>query len=305
MFDIGSLIPSIIGMGAKIGSAIPGLKKPAKSQTAKAVAAAAPGVYGSAVGAAQAGHGASRGLALREGLRQATGGVSKLGAQIRQAAATDENINEQRKQARNQRIAQFGTDLAKGLGDMAAIGIKAKGEGTGIDDQPGERPEGEVTFGSGEVLPGEGVRDVPLPEDDSMGLDDLEQVGAQQQALEQEQLIADAEQKLGEFQEKREAAGIGDVEDPNEQYKLDPISQMFEQRDPSVMPEMELQLDRRFQAKELMLAEAERQGLSLESLLPRINRRLGLRPGQSRYNPTGMNLGDLYQDSPNYDRGDE
>lgn len=274
MIDLGSLIPSIIGLGAKTAAAIPGLKKPPKSKTAKAVAASAPGVYGSAVGAAQAGHGASRGLALREGLRQATGGVSKLGEQIRLAAATDENINQQRTEGRNQRLADFGSDLAKGLGDMAAIAVGPKG-----GPQDPNRPAVEVSpngFGTPQDPGDVGTK----------GLDDLEAGMADQEAVEQQQLIDEAGQQLEDFKLKREEAGLSAA--PEQKSEQETTASLIEEAygmKPELSPAIEKELAQTLHLKQLMLAEMERTGSNFGEMIPRVTRRLGLAPGQSLQNP--------------------
>ena len=64
------MLPSLIGLGTGIATAIPGLKKPKKTTTSRnAAGEAASSVGRAAVGASQTGFGATRGLNLRTGLR--------------------------------------------------------------------------------------------------------------------------------------------------------------------------------------------------------------------------------------------
>lgn len=288
MIDVASLIPSIIGLGTKIGTAIPGLKKPKKEK----VPQLATKFGAQIVGASQSGLGASRGLALRSGLRAAAQGVGEAAEKQLVAEAGAEQRYQAAKDARNARLGAFGEDLAKGLGDMAAIAVGSKDKGTGTDDQPGARPENEVLgrFGSGEVLPGQGVSETPLPEDDSVGLKGLEAEQQQQEQVDQQAFMDDAAQRLQDFQLKREEAGIPA---PEEAFQPDPTSKLIEEaykQRPELAPAVEKELAQNLHMKKLMLAEAERQGISLAEAIPRVNRMLGLSPGQSLMNPMGLDL---------------
>lgn len=262
---ISSLLPSLIGLGAKVGTAVPGMRKAPKQNTAREVAKTAGAQFGKAVGAAQAGHGASRGLALREGLRRGTEAVGQVSAQVGRAAAVDQATNTQNEIARRERIASFGSDLAKGIGDMAAMGIAPKkatpGQKQEALDTVAEQPE----LGSdptGLAGPGAGVPSIE-----------------QQQAVDQQAFIDDAATRLEDFKLQREEAGIPG---PEEMTKA-PTAQLIEeayQQAPQVAAEVERELDQRHSMKSLMLSEVERLGLSLETMVPRINRRLGLNPGE-------------------------
>jgi hypothetical protein len=284
MIGLASLIPSIIGIGAKVATAIPGMKKPKRQNTAKEVAKTAGAQFGQAVGAAQVGHGASRGLALREGLRAGTQAVGAQSQAIAGAALGDAAAYEQAKAARAKNIAAFGTDLAKGLGDAAAgmVGPK-KADGAGKAEPVAETPTDANA--AGEVLPGQGVREAPLPEDTSMGLGDLEQGQEDQAAVEQQQLIDSAQEGLGKLQEAR-----GATAGPKAAFQVEPATALIEARPPRVQPQIEQQLASRLHMKELMLAEAERLGIGVETMLARVNRRLQLRPGQSVSNPFAVDM---------------
>jgi hypothetical protein len=284
MTAFASLIPSLIGLGTKVGTSIPGLRKPPKQNTAREIAKTAGTQYGAAVGAAQTGHGASRSLALREGLRRGTAGVAQTSRAIGQAAAADQSANIQRELDRRGRIADFGSDLAKGLGDMATIGIKAK-----QGEAPAGAPAAEEPLTPDEQdfyeTPGTGVADSPLPEDDSAGLGDIEQQLLDQEAVEQENLINDAQQGLDQLQQQREELMPGG---PKAAFQPDPVTTAIQGRPAAMAPQIEQQLADRLHMKELMLSEAERLGVPLETIIARTNRRLQLRPGQSTGNPFGI-----------------
>lgn len=266
-----SLVPSLLGLGAKVGTAIPGLRKPARVNTAKAVAQTAGQQFGKAVGAAQTGHGATRGLALREGLRRGAAAVGQQSNAIAQAAAQDVMINQQNLDNRNARLASFGGDLAKGIGDMAAMAIGPEGGNAPTDQKTLTPAEAEHA-----ATPGTGVAESPLMEDNTYDLDDIEQQVVDQETVAQEQVAAAKEGIV---------SGLPDV--PEEPRGTEGIVSELYGSAPSVMPELEAEMERKFHTKALILDEAERMGLSLENILPRVNRRLQLAPGQSLYNRSG------------------
>jgi len=273
--DVGALIPAIVGLGTKVGTAIPGLRKPPKVKAEPQ----ATRLSGQILGAAQSGYGASRGLALRSGLRQAAQAVGNIAGVESQAALAAQQANEKNRMARAERIGQFGTDLAKGLGDMAAISIGPKSKS---DLQDTNRPEVDVSP-SGFGTPYE-----PTAMEQSTGLDVLEKDMAAQEQVDQQAFMDDAAQRLQDFRLKREAAGISA---PEAAFQPDPTSKLIDEaynQRPDIAPEVEKELAYNLQMKKLMLAEAERKGMSLAEMVPRVNRRLGLAPGQSLMNPMGL-----------------
>ena len=281
MFDVGSLISSIAGLGAKVGTSVAGLKKAKRTDaSSRAASMAATKVAKSALGAGQSMHGASRGLALRSGLRAATD-AAKAASTEGQAANADERRYQEQKDARNARLADFGGDLAKGLGDMAGSIIKPKGGADSVEDLPDD---------------GVGISEKALPEDDSMNLDDMQQGLDDQAAVEQQQLIDQSAEELDDFRAKADAAMIGaENGGPRAAFQVDPTTQLIETAPPSVQPELEQMLADKLHMKELALAEGERLGLSMEEILPRLNRKLQLRPGQSFKNPMGL-IAPMYDD---------
>ncbi|MHC4933175.1 MAG: hypothetical protein ACYTGV_13395 [Planctomycetota bacterium] len=272
------MIPSLIGLGTKVATAVPGLKKPKKSDSgSRAARAAQREIARTAIGASQTGHGASRGLNLREGLRAAVD-ASKYSDSAAAAAQQDEAVYQEQLQARNERVASFGTDLAKGLGDMAGMGIGPKGadtpgtaaigmggnEGTAFDQAEqtlptDQRPEDPGAFGS--------------IQDGDLGVS-ADSIQADIEAANQKAMGA----------ELNDPQIVG----PTAAFQVDPTTQLIDAAPPRVMPEIEQALANKLHMKELALAEAERLGISLEVALPRLNRRFGLRPGQSTANPFGM-----------------
>lgn len=283
--DYGSLISSLVGLGTKVAGAVPGLKKPKKVNTAKEVAKSATAQFGNAVGAAQSGHGASRGLALREGLRQGVAAAGEASAKVGMAAQRDVATNQANMDARNERIAAFTGDLAKGLGDMAAAQIGPK-DGGGDAEAPAQKsltPD-QAEFAS---IPGTGVADAPLPEDMSKGLGDLEQDAVDQDRVEYEAEVAAAGEQLDDFRQKREDSGIGDPGGPAAAFQVDPATKLLQSMPPRLAPEIEQHLADRLHMNELALAEAERLGIGLDVAIPRMQRRLQLQPGQSSQNPMG------------------
>jgi len=113
-------IAPLLGLGASIGAQIPGLKKPKKRNTASSAARqASMRAAGAAVGGSQTGFGASRGLALRSGLRAGAQYAREGAIGAAKAAASDEQQYQNDKTARNARLAQFGKDVGQ---TGAAIG---------------------------------------------------------------------------------------------------------------------------------------------------------------------------------------
>lgn len=116
-------IAPLVGLAAQLGSAIPGLKKPKRRSTsASAAHRATTAAAGAAMGVSQTGFGASRGLALRSGLRAASAAAKEGAAAAAAAGHADEQRFIAEKDARNERLAEFGKDAAT-LGSSLAVGI--------------------------------------------------------------------------------------------------------------------------------------------------------------------------------------
>lgn len=127
--DLGSIIPGLLGFGAQIAGAIPGLRKPKKTDAASgAILAATTGAARAAAGAGAAGYGATRGLTALEAGRQSQQILLSAAPSIIQAANADDIRYQQDLQLRNARIANFGTMLGAGMSTLGA------GVGTMVGD---------------------------------------------------------------------------------------------------------------------------------------------------------------------------
>lgn len=173
--DLGSLIPGFLGFGAQIAGAVPGLRKPKRTNAAEgAVLAATTGAARAAAGAGSAGYGATRGLSVREAGRQAQQVLLSAAPGIAQAANADEIRYQQDLNLRNERIANFGTMLGAGLSTLGA------GVGTMVDEKrapaaapgfaptgyPGAAPPPQQDPQTGMVMgtPQEAPQQAPTPE---------------------------------------------------------------------------------------------------------------------------------------------
>jgi hypothetical protein len=109
----------LLGLGATLGAQIPGLKKPKRRTDSQSAARqTSMKAAGAAVGASQTGFGASRGLALRSGLRAAAN-IAREGALGAAAgAAADEAQHQKNMEARNTRLATFGKDVGEMAGQI-------------------------------------------------------------------------------------------------------------------------------------------------------------------------------------------
>jgi len=141
----------LLGLGASLAAQIPGLKKPKKRSRAESAARDTSMRAGAAaVGGAQTGFGASRGLALRTGLRQAAN-ISRQGAAAAaQGEAADQARYDQQKNARNARLAQFGKDLGAATGQVA-LGVTQSRAAADAENADAERKKLEET--AAQLLP--------------------------------------------------------------------------------------------------------------------------------------------------------
>ena len=116
-------IAPLLGLGGSLAAQIPQLKKPKRIDSAsRAARQASQAASAAAVGASQTGFGASRGLALRSGLRAAGNAARQGAAGGAQAASLDEQNYQTVKNVRNANVAKFGKDLGETTG-MLATGI--------------------------------------------------------------------------------------------------------------------------------------------------------------------------------------
>jgi hypothetical protein len=274
--NIGSLIPSLIGMGTTIGTAIPGLKKPKRTDSsAAAVRKTQSAVANAAVGASQAGHGASRGLALREGLRSAGALVSKAAGEGAAAADMDEQRYQAALDTRNQNLAKFGAGIGEGAAQMTQA-LMSTDAGETPDTKAKNMESGQGTaFQQAEQTLSTDVR----PEDEGVpaSMDDPE--------------VAMLQEEFATLKRNEELASSDDprLSGPHAQFNTKQRLEELRAKSPTVAaPEIEEALDNRLRAKQLMLQDAERYGIHFDTINPMINRQLGLKPGQSVQNPYGV-----------------
>ena len=274
--NIASLVPSLIGMGTTIGTAIPGLKKPKRSDaSASQVRKAQSAVAGAAIGGSQTGHGASRGLNIRSGLRSAGELVGKAAAAGADAADKDEQRYQAQLDARNARVASFGSAIGEGAAQMTQALIKPEGEKTPNTSAKGMTANEPGAFSQAEQTLSTDVR----PEDDGTpaSMEDPE--------------VAMLQEELATVRRNEELASSDDprLSGPHAAFNTKARLEELRAKSPTVAaPEIEEALDNRLRAKALMLQDAERYGIHFDTINPMINRQLNLKPGQSVQNPYGV-----------------
>ncbi len=261
--DIGALVTSIGGLGATIAGAVPSLKKPKRrNSSAKAAAQASAQVQKAAIGAAGTGAGSSRGLALRSVLRAASQAALESVGAMAAVANADETRFQAQVANRNKAISGIANAGAEGLAQVSQSLIRPQEDDDGLD------------FESSAV--GDPFADDPSEFISSVkGQDPEGLAGADTLPAEQEAPI-DAEANQQMVQE-----GVVD---------FDPVEEAVATHRGGFTPEIETQLEMKLQMKSLMLQEAERQGITIDSVLAKINRGLGLQPGQTSSNAYGIQL---------------
>jgi hypothetical protein len=266
-------IPSLIGLATQLGTAIPGLKKQKRIRTQQGAAGeVAGGVARAAVGASQTGFGATRGLNLRTGLRQAGQVAKESGGAIAQAAGRDERQTQILQTQRNLRLAEFGGDLADMGANIGQSVIEAKAardaELAANAEMIAGLEEPQFDLGGGPLL-------------DPQGAD----AQAQQLSQGEPQQVASPQGPLPEQggPELRQAAASID---PLEAFYGVPSKETIYR----AAPELQLQ----HTLENLALQEAERQGLPLARIYARIQRLQNLpaiRAAQTR-----LELSEEFQD---------
>jgi len=272
-------LPGLIGLATEIGTSVPALKRAKRRNTAqRATRQGALAMSQAAVGGAQTGFGAARGLALREGIRGAQGVAQRALDPIATAAAQDEANYVAERDARNVRLQQFGSNLAGGVAATTEQMVKNRAAArAGESDAIAQR---NVDWGA----PTNTVEDIAANQQQ------MQQVQQQTAAtpasnaqLQQPQMTVPQAQSPG-------LEGPGQLQPPrmdelyNAQLGLgnNPLLQMA--------PELEFKL----RVSNLAASEAQRQGVPLDQVGGRLLRMMGQAPA---------NLGDLYGPSPNYDEG--
>lgn len=191
-------VADLAGLATTIGAQAPGLKKARKRDTsARAARAGGMQTAAAAVGGAQTGFGASRGLALRSGLRGASNAARGAADAASTAAAQDEQRFVQERDARNARLAQFGKDIGgfagqvgQGVSDViAAKGAQPVGGEVALPDQasvmgidpvtgleiPAEQEPQPAALQQGMQLQPPGDLQMPQAQDPNLGGQQLQQ----------------------------------------------------------------------------------------------------------------------------------
>lgn len=257
----------LLGLGASLGAQIPGLKKPKRTNAAQnAVRETSMRAAGAAVGGSQTGFGASRGLALRSGLR-AAGNIAREGAAVAgKAAATDEARFQDRTDARNARVAQFGKDVGE-TGAAIGTGITETRQAAQAEEEAGKQAELQMLQQQAATL---------LPTyAESQGIDEATGLPQQQQA-----------QELQPMQEIPVGAGPGldDLDEfgghesdlmapPSiEELGMDPALAELGLQDKEVLYSIAPELEAQHRLENLALAEAYRTGANMNRIYARLRR---------------------------------
>jgi len=246
-------IPSMVGLATSIGTAVPGLKKVNRTDTSRAAAAEGSGAaQRAAVAGSQTGFGATRGLNLRTGLRQAAEVGKRTAGELARAGTADDQRYDRQNLLRQKRLFDYGANAA----DMAAnigLGVVESAQANlGVDpeadaDEPqftqhaiGGAPLADTQPGlwMDQAAPQELQE---LPTGPGPGIDELGPGGADQPPAE----------ALPEFDPFMQALGI-----PQK-------SALY-----SIAPQLELQ----HRLENLALQEAERQGVPLPRVYAQIQR---------------------------------
>ena len=306
------IVADLAGLATMIGTAIPGLKKAKKRDTSQRAAhQATSAVQAAAVGGAQTGQGATRGLALRSGLRSAANTARKGADAASTAAAQDEQRYAQEKDARNARLAEFG----KGIGDMAANvagGIVDAKAGRAAEDA--ERPTGSEDGYEGKS--GYAANDETTPQFDAAALQsDFEggsqqaSVGSQTQQLQQQE--QQGMQQVGSQEQQGDPNAYG--AEPGPSYLNEyapPVTAQDAYRQALGLPNRPVlalapQLEMKLRVSNLIAQEADRMGIATTNILAQSLRQAQINPDLMDIDPGEVTAGGQYQNDEDYGVGDE
>ena len=261
----------LVGLAASIGTSIPGLKKAKRGSAAVSAARNTQRrAAGAVIGGSQGGFGASRGLALRSGLRAASN-IAQAGAVTAAAAASSDEAQFQKdKDARNARLAQFGKDTG-----AAAAGI---GEGIVKSRQADSAAKAEAEAQALEMQQEQAQKQLPGI-DEVLGIDPATGLPTEAAALQGEEIQQELEPDLprGLDVEQPDEAGevqepVIDVNDPEVAIGVDPLYNELglagKEALYSIAPELNLQL----RQENYALDELTRQGMNIERLYAKLAR---------------------------------
>lgn len=160
-----SAISPLLGLGGMLGTSIPSLKKPPKSN----VRVSAAPIAQAAMGTAAQGHGVGRGGAVLQGMRTAGRAGQMVASQSLQAQSHNEQVNINNELARRERLATFGRDTADGVSGLA-VGLIDSANARKAERDAASTANAELlgTLGDPNVLPQPGAPN-PLGSGDISG----------------------------------------------------------------------------------------------------------------------------------------
>jgi len=270
-------LPSLVGLATSIGTAVPGLKKVNRTDTSRAAAREGSGaVQRGAVAGSQTGFGATRGLNLRTGLRQAAEVGKRTAGELARAGSRDDQRYDRQNLLRQGRLAEYGSNVA----DMAAnFGQSVVDAKAAKEVEIAERAEAlaavpdvpEYDLGGGPIVD-------PYRQTIEEGQQDLQRLGEQRQAT----------MPQGPTQEQ------GGPELRKQAGQVNPLEAFYGVPDKATIyraaPELQLQ----HSLENLALQEADRQGIPIARVYARIQRMQNL--PAIRAEQTRLQLQEEYQD---------
>ena len=279
-----SAIGPLIGLGGKLATAIPGLKKPAKSN----VRVSALPIAQAAMGVAAQGQGVGRGGAFLQSLRAAGQAGQHVAGQQLAAQTANEQINLNQTNARNQRLASFGTDMASGVADLG-VGLvdaanarkeerlKTQKDGFTGKDAPQEAGSGGAFIQDALAAPG-GSQGLPADQSEQFEAPPIAEL-LENPEIQQQQIMMSLQQEMdgiaGE-QIRNRTEAFNQARAINGMPPLDELA--------SIAPDLEF----RHKAINFGLDEINRRGGSMLSALVPLSRALGTDLTQIMNSPTSF-----------------
>lgn len=261
----------LLGLGASLAAQVPGLKKPQRTNQSQ-VAARTASMRGAAtaVGASQTGFGASRGLALRSGLRAASQHTRAGAAAAAQGAAVDEQRHVTRVDARNKALGQFGKDLGEMAG-MVGTGIVESRQAKAAEEEAGQLAEQQMLQAQAASLLPTYVENQGV--DQATGLAPQQQGAAPQQLQEEQVGPGPMLEQTDQYGDSTMDPMYGQMAPPTlEEMSMDPaLAELGLQNKEtlySIAPELELQ----HRLENFALDEAYRTGTNINRIYARVRR---------------------------------
>lgn len=275
----GAVIPALAGLATTIGTAVPSLRKEKPNVTASEAAnLAGRNAAAQVQGAAGTGFGASRGLAARTGMRQASE-QTRAAAQVAGSMALREQAEyDMRRIARNDRLAGFGQDL----GDMAAQTSAGVVEARQAKDAELQANPAEPQVINSPMA----VQGAPT----EMPADGMVPLSQQEMASSLPADYVPGNQTLGQEMQAAEQAATAPPVQPQSQYQPEmgasPYERLRIQGPPDRQAVQNMEAEALLRQEEFVLQEAERLGIPSAHARARLNRHLGTalnKPGITGY----------------------